>query len=153
MRRISAAVAGAALILCWTPAANPAEAVSPFAIEAAWDYPVFGGSGFDGWFAGTATGVVSGHVYLNANAFAEFSYNTGGGACPATDVAAGTIRVWDGVAEDRVDFNWTRIGAVAVLTFDRGGAAVATFAPTSVPRCSPPGRLMARVVITGTFDV
>lgn len=77
------------------------------------------------------TGDVHGTTVVNEAATATFTLNEPAGTCPATGTASGDVTADDGSFS--VDFNWSRVGATAVITTtgDIEGTGVAAFAPTS----------------------
>jgi hypothetical protein len=75
------------------------------------------------------TGVYNGYVAVNGQACATYTVNEPAGVtCVVTGSASGTVT---GVVN--VSFNWTRVGATAVITTsgDINGAGVAAFVVTS----------------------
>jgi hypothetical protein len=95
----------------------------------------------------SVTGEVNGSVVvggITANAHASFTVNEPTGpTCVVSGSASGTV-----TGAVSVDFNWTRVGAVAVITTSGqiSGAGVAAFVVTSPVGVPCPGPVDALVV-------
>ena len=99
---------------------------------------------FSGWangvHASTPPGTVVAAPLVDArNVSASYLYCN---SSTALGTAEGSITVGPGrgtAPSHTCGFSWIRVGATAVVTFDAGcgGAAVAGFAPTSVPGATP----------------
>lgn len=139
-RRFALLLAAAAMLFAMLPTA-PADAGNGVAAvqgTATLDQGVGVANG-TGSFSGTAVGAhVGGNTPGPVPVSATFTYSD---VPIVTGTAFGDITI-DG---DTCGFNWTRVGVTAVVVFDSGctGAAVAAFAPTSLPGSAPSTALVA----------
>lgn len=123
--RSAVLVAGLASTLAITTSANAAPAAAVFSGNAQLD--CFGCGDTHGTADLTLTGAPSGSVH------ADFTANEpGGGLCLVTGTANGTVE-----GAINTNFNWTRVGATAVITLGTPGtttfgAGVAVFVASGI---------------------
>lgn len=97
----------------------------------------------------TFTGYYNGYAVVNGPAFASYTVVETPSQCPVTGSATGTV-----VGAVNVVFNWTRVGATAVVTTsgDINGGSVAVFAVTSPVGnpCGGPVQALVQGAVAGT---
>lgn len=91
-------------------------------------------AGAEGCLGGVASGAHGTDAAVASEAYAAFTYRN---PDTVTGTASGNLKVMTTGGWVEVGFDWDRIGANAVITFDKsksghGGAGVATFAPVDV---------------------
>ena len=142
----------------------PAQAdpgAATFAFNGTAALPLFPATGGRcGTFLGKATVLGTGGTVVNKKMTSAFCYEEPGPpTCPLSGTAKGTFDISRGKVKG--NFNWTRVGATAVITMSKvnglgatnaKGNAVAGFeSPNAVAACSNPQAITATVVGSGAL--
>lgn len=120
---LRSAVLAATAATAMTMTTAPAHADGAVAFTGTATIACFGCGPSTGSASLSVSGSVNGSTQVNAAATASFSLNEPSATCPATGSASGSVS-GSGFG---VTFNWTRVGATAVITtsgdIDGGGSA------------------------------
>jgi hypothetical protein len=123
------AVVAAGMATALATSMMPANAAGAVVFTGTADIACFGCGTSSGTAELTGVGVTTGGGAVNGSAHASYTVQEDAGVnCVITGTASGTV-----TGSVNVSFNWTRVGAVAVIstTGDINGAGVAAFVVTS----------------------